>query len=211
MTREDDPKAAIVSLMEGATPITEPVHKPRRPARATNEIKGNGNIVGNNNTVLNQPRLVRQTIVKTGDGVIDAAQKAELLRLRNEWRDTHNRLKRKPMHPSGPMSALNRKMGVNRYVEIPQERFAEARAWMQQQIAMLRNGKPSAPTKLPNWRSSTISYIKASCKNQLGDAAAYVPFAEKHFGKSSLSALNDTELQKVRIHIAGRKQGMKPD
>lgn len=208
MAREDDPTAKIVSLMKDHT---KPVSRPRRKASPSVAIRGDGNIVGNNNMVLNQPQLVSKTVVKTGDGVIDAAQKAELLRLRDEWLDTHNRLKRTPMPHSRPMAALNRKMGVNKYAEIPQERFAEARAWMQRQIAMLRNGMRSAPARLPNWRSSTISYIKASCKNQLGDAAAYSPFIERQFGKSSLTALTDTELQKTRVHIAGRKQGMKPD
>lgn len=88
---------------------------------------------------------------------------------------------------------------------------------MHRELAELRFGSSatfsglvrSVPVHLPSWRSSTIIYIKASCKNQLGDAAAYVPFVEKHFGKSSLSALTDTELQKVRVHVAGRKQSAK--
>lgn len=172
----------------------------------TTLIRGDSNIIGNNNTVNHSPRIIKKTIVKTGDGVIDQDQKGELLRLRDEWIATHNAVKATPLTQRTAMSRLNRHMGVNTYHEIPMERFGEARAWMMQQPAIVRNMK-SAPAKAPNWRSKTITYIKTRCKNQLGDDQIYKPYIETKFGKNSLALLSDVELQVVKQHVAQKQPG----
>lgn len=62
----------------------------------------------------------------------------------------------------------------------------------------------SAPRKDPAWRARAIAYIKARCKNQLGDERAYLPYIAR-FGKTSLADLTDDELARTRTYIARKK------
>lgn len=218
-------KQKIVDFLEDLVPKeppAKPVRKRRPPAAkastpaipdqkpGTIYVNGNGNVVAGGHVTQNITHIYghhkpaqTKPVVKTADGVLDATQKGELLRLRDEIVDTHNAVhKTKLITQAAVMISLNRHLGVNTYHEIPMERFGEARSWMQQWAATIRNMK-SAPAKVSNWRSKTIVYIKARCKNQLGDDQIYKPYIEKKFQKSSLAQLTDPELQTVKQYVAG--------
>lgn len=53
------------------------------------------------------------------------------------------------------------------------------------------------------WRTLTIAAIKARCANDLRDAHFYAGFVRQQFGKDSLAALADAELQRVQQYIFG--------
>lgn len=151
------------------------------------------------------PVLRPRVIVKTGDGVVDAKQKAELKRLVGEWVDARSRVRKSQSTYAGAWSAFNANFAINSYAELPMERFDEACAWLRRQLAII-NGMKSAPKVLPDWRPKAISAIKARCKNQLGDADAYKPYIQTRFGKSSLTELTDDELQKTKVYVMGKKK-----
>lgn len=49
-------------------------------------------------------------------------------------------------------------------------------------------------------------FIKASCKNQLGDEFFYLPYTQRKFGKNSLTELDNSELAAVRTYIISKKR-----
>lgn len=53
------------------------------------------------------------------------------------------------------------------------------------------------------WRTLTIAAIKAHCANDLRDARFYAGFVRQQFGKDSLAALADAELQRVQQYVFG--------
>jgi hypothetical protein len=88
------------------------------------------------------------------------------------------------------------------------EQFEEARRWIMQKMGII-SGMKSAPKKMPGWRTKTIQYIKAACKNDLNDANAYKSYIEQKFQCDSLAKLGDNDLQAVKQYIASRKQRAK--
>jgi len=179
-----------------------------KTAESKIEISGNNNIVGNGNIHLISPQLVNNTIVKTADGTIDAAQKAELQRLIDEWVESSNAVKKRVLTYGAAWKSLNAAFDANSYHEIKMEQFEEARRWIMQKIGII-SGMKSAPKKLLGWRTKTIQYIKAACKNDLNDPNAYKSYIEQKFQCDSLAKLGDNDLQAVKQYIAGRKQRAK--
>lgn len=162
-----------------------------------------GQVAGGN--IINiSPVLRPRVIVKTGDGVVDAKQKAELKRLVGEWVDARSRVRKSRSTYGAAWSAFNANFSINSYAELPMERFDEACSWLRRQLAII-NGMKSASKVLPDWRPKAISAIKARCKNQLGDPDAYKPYIQTRFGKSSLTELTDDELRKTKVYVMGKK------
>lgn len=172
------------------------------------------NIVGNNNYQAGRDinfkteKVVKRTTVKTGDGVVTAPQKAELTSIKNEWISVHNAVKRSELSHSAAWYSFNRKFKINSYHELPIEKFEEAKKWLKSKIGAIRKMK-SAKSKDPGWRNAAIRAIKARCKNQLSDEFAYMQYIKKNFEKSSLSALTDEELERVKAYISGKKPSKK--
>lgn len=202
---QDDPK---IARLKAALTAAGPKPKRKRKPRASVEINGNSNIVGDGNVVLHSPRIEKKVVVKTGDGVIDAAQKAELRALIDQWVKARAAVRRGESTHAMAWSAFNNRFGINKYAELPMERFGEARRWLLKQIATIASMK-SAPRKMPGWRQSRMRFIKAACKNDLGDPECYKPYIRERFGVESLAQLTDDQLQKTYLHIAGRKQRAK--
>lgn len=146
-----------------------------------------------------------KVVVKTGDGVIDATQRAELLRLKNEWLLAYNAVKAKPLSHASASSRLNAAMKVSGYAELKPEQFDKARTWLLRQAAMIR-AMPSAPRKEGDkWRIARYKAIKARCKNQLGDEYAYVSHIQENFGKTSLTELDAKELERTYRYVMDKK------
>lgn len=206
----EDPEKRVLRLMrEGGKPkpAAKPKRKPRPKAAQSIQVHGSGNVVAGRDVV--SPIVRPRVTVKTGDGVIDASQKAELQRLIADWVNVRGAVRKSGFSYGAAWSALNRHFGVNKYAELPMEEFGAARAWLQRQIAIV-DGMPSAPRKVAGWRGRTIGKIKARAKNQLGDADIYKPWLEKRFGKDSLTLLTDDELQATRQHVFGLKRKAEP-
>ncbi len=176
------------------------------------EISGNNNIVGNGNIQANgdihfiSPQLVNNTVVKTADGTIDAAQKAELQRLIEEWVESSNAVKKRTLTYGAAWKSLNATFDANSYHEIKMEQFEEARRWIMQKMGII-SGMKSAPKKMPGWRTKTIQYIKAACKNDLNDANAYKSYIEQKFQCDSLAKLGDND----RKQSGGPSSSRRPD
>lgn len=201
---EKDPKAKIVQLMKSAV---EPPTTPKRPRKPSQSVKitGDHNIVGNGNVVAISPKMVHRTTVRTGEGVLDAQQKAALQALVREWIESHDAVKKTPLSFAAAWSRLNKAFRVNSYHEIPSTSFDAAKAWVGQQIGRVAS-MPSAKKKLPGWRAKRIRGIKTTCVKQLGDERAYLPYIQAKFGADSLTDLDDDQIEKVYRHVMRRKR-----
>lgn len=202
---EKDPKAKIVQLMKSAVEAPTTPKRPRKPSQSV-KITGdhNHNIVGNGNVVAISPRMVHRTTVRTGEGVLDAQQKAELQVLVREWIDVRNAVRKSTFSFAAAWSALNKAFRVNSYHEIPSTSFEAAKAWLKRQTGIVVS-MPSAK-KLPNRRKKRVDAIKAACINQLGDERAYLAFIQAKFGADSLTELDDDQIEKVYRHVMRRKR-----
>lgn len=201
MASSDEVRRAILGAVGDMKPKQE-------KALTTFNVTGSGNAVGEGNVVITgdisiNPVTRPRVVVKTGDGTIDAAQKAEILRLLDEWVAARAAVRRGEMTIPGSRKAFNNAFGLNSYHELPAEEFGNARAWIQRQIAIIGSMR-CAPKKMPNWRNKVIASIKARCKNQLGNPDVYKPYIERKFGKESLTQLTDDELQTTKQYVFGK-------
>jgi hypothetical protein len=203
----DELKSALANAEPASTKAVSGVE--RRPVEPT-VINGdgaqviNGDIsITNNNTTYQVGSAPRpKIIVKTGDGVIDAAQKRRLLELRDSVVEA-SAAGAKPKTPGGVMLGLNRYMKVNTYAEILATDFDRAVKWLTRQRA-IKTSLPSAKKKLPNWRNGRIKAIHSRCKER-GWEAWRIAHMLKTFGKESMIDLSDDELEKLYRTVMGKK------
>lgn len=189
--------------------------KPQRPRRLKSpstdgghSVNGDNNITGDGNTVTNHyhapPVEKKNIIVKTGDGTITAAQQAALKALVDEIVGLEAQLKKYPRSYGAVWGALNTKMDVTRYVEIHQDAFPAAKKFLMRQRAILLS-MASAPKKVTKWRTSRYATIKVRAKQFPDGETRYRRYAQEHFGLSSLSDLDDEQLEVVYKHVIGWK------
>lgn len=196
--QREKPEARLLRLMKEA---------PRSPNSdaQTFDVSGDGNFVagGDLNVNFGAPPRPRVT-AKTGDGVIDAAQKADLTKRLKQWLSARNVIRRDTMSIAAAWAALNAAVGVNSYHEITPDKLPLAKQWITRQRAILTSMK-SAPAKMESFRGDAIKAIKVRSK-QLGDLHFYVPHISKTFGAESLTQLSDRQLQEVRAWIFGQRK-----
>lgn len=199
------------SLMDGSAPKKAP-SPGKKPALAPISINGSGNIVVSDNSAVNvyngAPVEKKIVVVKTGDGVLTAAQKAKINALITEWVEARGAVRRTRAEIAALRSAFNKAMKVNSYAEILQDDFDKAIAWLRRQTGIV-NSMASAPRKNPNWRTGRYRAINARAKEFLDGELRYRSYAEERFGSGSLKDLDDEQLEAVYRHVFGwrRAQG----
>lgn len=187
---------------------------------STKPASGLGNgpiIVGSNNTVVygnfsqktvapERPRVVVQ--VSPGIDYISPAQKAALKRRVNEIVETEGKLKQKPKRHATVWAALNRHCKVTTYAEISADDYEKARSYLDQWLGRLNSAR-SAPVKNGDaWRQRKYRYIQVNAKSD-EDRGALDSYLDRKFGATSLSELDNNELETVYRYVAGRKSRQK--
>jgi hypothetical protein len=199
----EDKKDQLVRLIKGAS-------KPRTKSRAASStkvrIEGSHNIVGDGNTVIHTQTVRRINRIDPTRSELTEDQKLKLRELINAWIDAHNtiRVRARPLTHAAAWYSFQRKFRVTSYHVLPADRFEEACNWLKTQRARIDRLK-TASKRDPSWRARQIAYIKARCKNQLGDERCYQTYIERTFGKTSLADLDDDELARTKSYIAHKK------
>lgn len=172
----------------------------------------NGNVIGvvSGGTVhqVHTQRHVQKTVaeVKPGDEHISDEQASALHTLVDAVVETENRLKQKPRGHRAVWGALNAHCGVPAYRLIRAEDFGKAQQYLHQWIGRL-SSMPSAPVKDGDaWRKRKYAYIKINSK---ADPAAVDRYIAKNFKASSLTELDNDQLEKVYRYVASRKNKSK--
>ncbi|WP_404991364.1 hypothetical protein [Cupriavidus pauculus] len=158
---------------------------------------GDGNRV--NNVFRVQPKI---TVVQTGCGVLDAAQKRRLLDLRDQIVGVSRVLEGQQVTPAAVMRRLNSHMNVNSYAEIPAGLFDRAENYLVRWRARLE-GMPGA-TKSAGWRDRRVQAIHARCKELRCDRWR-LNYMRKVFGKVSVIDLSNDEIDKLYRAVMDRK------
>lgn len=158
---------------------------------------GNGNV---HNVFNIRPKV---TVVQTGNGVLDAAQKRRLLELRDQIVGVSKVLDGQQVTPATVMRRLNAHMNVNSYAEIPSGLFDRAENYLVRWRGRLE-GMPGA-TKSPGWRDRRIQAIHARCK-ELNCDRWRLNYMRKVFGKTSLIDLSNDEVGKLYRAVMDRKR-----
>lgn len=202
MSDDDDVKGKVVRLLSGTVPD--------RPARgrakpATFSVRGAGNVVAGRDIHIKTERIVHRTrvVVTPGVGVVDAGQKARLKELIDRWVALDRLVSRKqPISWASAWSALNKKMRVNSYHELPSEMFLVAVKFIEQHIARL-NRTPTARKRSPTWRASRVRAIQARC-SQKGIQEWRCRFMVERFGKASITDMDNDELEILYSAVMAR-------
>lgn len=169
----------------------------------------NGNVIGviNGGATIHQvhtQRHIQKTIaeVKPGEDHISDEQAAALHALVDKVVETEQRLKQKPRGHRSVWGALNAHCSVPQYRLIRAEDFAKAQKYLHQWIGRL-DSMASAPVKDGDaWRKRKYAYIKINCKD---DTAAIDRYIAKNFKVSSLTELDNDQLEQVYRYVASRK------
>lgn len=141
-------------------------------------------------------------MVKTGDGVITAAQKAEINKLFDQLYGVRGAVRKSRAQMGALRKAFNNYMNVNKYDEILEEDFPRAIGWLRRQIAIV-NSMPSAPKQSATWRNDRIRAVSARCKQFPDGEARMRAYMKKQFGKASRTDLSDGEMERLYRHVMG--------
>lgn len=172
---------------------------------------GSANLIQNNNgnvTMIATQRHVTVTKaeVKPGDEHISTAQQAKLTALVTEIVGIESKLKQKPKSFRSVWGALNAHCEVTRYVLIASSDYDKAEKYLRQWIGRL-NSMASAPVKDGDaWRKRHYAYIKINCKDDPDWLNRYLA---KSFGASSLTELDNDQLERTYRAVASRKKAGK--
>lgn len=169
----------------------------------------NGNVIGlvqNGATVkqIHTHRHVEKTVaeVKPGELHISDEQAAALHALVDKVAETELRLKAKPRGHRSIWAALNAHCGVPQYRLIKAEDFAKAQKYLHQWIGRL-DSMASAPVKDGDaWRKRKYAYIKINSKDDPDAVARYIA---RNFKATSLTELDNNQLEQVYRYVASRK------
>lgn len=163
-----------------------------------NQVAG-GHIINHYGTIELPAPVV---VVQTGVGVISAAQKRQLLDLRDQVVEA-SVVKKEPKTPASVMSGLNRYMKVNKYDEILDAHFPKALNWLRRQRGTMMSMK-SASKKIPTWRNDRIAAIHARCKEkELIDWR--FTYMEQKFKVKSMKDLSDKDLDALYRAVFAKK------
>ena len=143
-----------------------------------------------------------KVIVKTGDGVLNAAEKATLRQLVAEVVEA-SLVKQRPRTHASVWNALNRRMHVNSYSEIKSTEFATAVSLLRRDLAVYM-ARASAKKKVPGWRVKRIRAIQSRCRERQWEDWRRRYMREK-FGRESLVELSDDEVETLYRATRGKR------
>jgi hypothetical protein len=212
----DEKKPHLVDKVREMLDKSEPQandEKPKRVAtrRSTprvpvNTISGGVNQIAGRDFYDHSTRVDKilppPVIVKTGDGVLDAQQKAEIRRLVNEV-VKDSKARRVPRTHQSVHGQLKLHMKVNSYAEILQEDFVRAKDYLVR-IKGIDNSLSSARKKNPEWRRKRIAAIQTRC-NERGFQPWRKKYMKEKFGRESMIDMPDSEIETLYRAVMSKK------
>lgn len=172
-------------------------------------VKGDGNIIGNNNTYVRTEKLTHNVTaeVRPGEEHITEEQAAAIKRMVNQIVELEAVTKRNPKSHQAVYGALNNRFKVTRYRLHKREKWPEIESYLRQWIGRL-SSTASAKRSAPDWRKSKYSYIKINVR-QLGLEDKLNELLLSRYGVASIKDLSDDDLEVVYRTVAGWKQRSK--
>jgi len=161
---------------------------------------------GSNISLVNTTKHVTHVTadVKPGEEHINEEQAVKLQKLVKEVVELEKTSgRKKPRTHQAVWSALNSHCGVTRYRLIPYNYFIKAETYLRQWLGRLSSLKSAPKNNNTEWRKRKYAYIKINTsKNQ----AWLTNYLADRFDATSLTELDDAELQKVYSAVSAKKQ-----
>lgn len=188
----DDKKGKVVSLFDELAKRGRQPPQPVKPAK-TLTIRGNHNVglIGHgNNVTINVSQSAKRAkpapVLDPGGQHISSEQAGVLA---NMVRDLH----KLGVHSQKAWTAFNRRFCIASYRELPPGRFGEADFYLRKWLAKERK---AAGVPTGDVRQRLLRGIHAT-KRQRGLEGTFDDFLHMNFGVTSLSVLDDEQLQRV--------------
>lgn len=205
LMEKPSPEEKIVNLMRSSAPGQD-----QSGNNQSVHIAGDGNIVGNGNTVIKTEKVTTKTTATPIPGAehITESQIRVLHDLKDEIIRLESLAKKDPATAQRVWSAVNKSCGVGSMRMIPLEKFNKAEKFLRQWIGRLTDTK-SVKNKDPEGvRKSRIRYIQTNMK-KLGIEDPVRAYMHEHFDASSLKDLDLPALEKVYHYVASKKRSLK--
>lgn len=151
------------------------------------------------------PRFVTPRSYQPKEGDLTPAHARELKELVEKIVESEKTAKRRPSSYGAVWNALNRRMGVTYYREIPDTEFERARTYLEQWLGrvkrLLRRADPE------EWRRERYKAIFARATKNWGFTKAQVDdLILARFGKSSIRDLSQQQLEQLYNSMMGSKK-----
>lgn len=199
---DDNKKGEIIDFLTAKSRIKNPQHVDK-----SIKIKGNDNIVGNNNTIIKTERHTTKVTAKPEPGKehIDETQVRRLHDLKDEIVRLEQLAKRNPATHQRVWSALNKHMRVGSMRMIQHRQFKKAEKYLLTWIGQL-TARPAVNKKDPEGvRKRRIAYIQINMK-KLDIEDRVRDYMEDRYNVRSLKELPDmAALERVYRYVAGIK------
>ncbi len=203
---DEEKKKEVARLLKEVTPDKE-----GKTAGEKIDIKGNNNIVGNGNTVINTEKHVTVVKIEPKPGIvhITEAQVRRLHDLKDEILRLEALAKKQPATPQKIWAVFTKQMGCGRLRLLPLEKFKEGEKMLQMWIGRLNNTKSVENKDLEEVERKRLTYIrtnmrKLKCEKRVRD------YMEKNFGVTSTKDLQDLDaIKQVYLYVSGIKNGKK--
>lgn len=174
-------------------------------SNSDNAVVGNNNVVNNGemyvNTVIRPPK--RAYVPSEKD--LTAEQASKLKSLVDEIVELETKSRTRPKRHQAIWSALNRKMKVTYYREIPRDKYIIAEMYLMKWKGRLSNQKKYIKNENEEWRKSRYKAIYTRFKKELNmneiDIKLYL---EQKHGISSLKEMSDELLDKFYHQLFSR-------
>lgn len=197
-----DPREEITELMRSATPCDSPVTGHDQSVT----VNGDGNIVGNGNTVIKTEKYSPKVVVKPVPGAehITESQVRRLHDLKDKVIKLELLAKKNPVTHQQVWIKVNKACGVGRMRMIPLDKFKTAEKCLLQWIGRLNDTKSVKKKDPGTVRNSRLAYIHAKMKS-LDIEDQVREYLVKNFAVDSMKDLNQLELEKVYRYVASKK------
>lgn len=182
-------------------------------------ISGNNNNVligsGTINNIKSQKIIKAETIIKKTNAKVTPNEKhisdqmaATLKELVDQVVATEAKLKKLPKTHKAVWSSLNSHCKVPTYRLIALEDYPKAELYLRKWLGRL-NASKSAPKKNNvDWRKRKYKYIHTNVRLFAIEATLHA-YLQKNFSATSLTELDDTQLDKVYNYISSKKRSLK--
>ena len=177
-----------------------------KPKTSTVSVSGDGNVVGNNNTIINNPEpkeKVTTIIKRDGDGKITNAQQSKIKTALFSWVELSGSVKQNPITHQQAWFRLNKYMKVPAYSQINEYDVDKALAWISRQKGMISSMR-SAARKDPNHRNRRYKAVHTRVK-QLSLHEWYTAYIKQKFDVSSMKDLTDSQLESLYRAVMRKK------
>jgi hypothetical protein len=201
---EESKRDAIARLLAGAT-----AEKNEEKRNIT--ISGNGNVIGNGNSVVVTEKHVTVTkvIPKPGAEHITETQVARLHELKNEIIRLEQLAKKTPATHHKVWASFNKKMKIGRMRMLPLEKFKDGEKFLLTWMNGLLSTKSAAKKDPEGTRRQYLGKIHARMQDPAIEQKVRA-YLQKNFNTNSLANLPDLEdVKRVYRYTAGLKTSPK--